>query len=240
MGDIPFIPAEWVKIYEMNPLNAFARYASIFIEQEYEEIDWQTYYEHYRALKEANTLERELPGLAEERIRIQQERWGGNYDPEALDYLDGLFNGLMATQNVNGALQMDQAIKICKLSYEIDCRIREGSDFDKALSAYDKLVKTAEFTPKNVKNLNDFDTTGEVIRWLEKRGWHNQYYDGVSRDIVDETIKNIQLFNQRLYTNESGIGDEISHRIEQLKSVKLNVDTNQHEDYFWTLINLMT
>ena len=113
---------------------------------------------------------------------------------------------------------MDQALKICKLSYEIDCRIRAGTDFDKVLGAYDKLVKTAEFTPKNVKNVNDFDTAGELIKWLEKRGWRNQYYDNVSKDVVDETLKNIQMFNQRLYTNESGIGDEITRRIEMLKT----------------------
>jgi hypothetical protein len=59
------------------------------------------------------------------------------------------------------------------------------------LSSYDKLVKTAEFTPKNVKNATDFDSVGELFRWLEKRGWRNKFYDDVTRDIVDETMKNI-------------------------------------------------
>jgi hypothetical protein len=136
----------------------------------------------------------------------------------------------MTTQNVNGALQVDQAIKICKMSYEIDNRIREGSDFDKLLSSYDKLVKAAEFTPKNVKNINDFDSVGELIKWLEKRGWKNAFYDGVTRDIVDETIKNFQNFNQRLYTNESGIGEQITERINGLKSVKQIED----ESYYGT------
>ncbi len=48
----------------------------------------------------------------------------------------------------------------------------------------------------------------------------NVYYDGVTQDIVDETIKNIQNYNQRLYTNESNIDDEITHRIENLKATK--------------------
>ena len=69
----------------------------------------------------------------------------------------------------------------------------------------------------NAKNASDFDSTGELWRWLEKRGWKNKFYDNVTRDIVDETIKNIQAYNQRLYTNESGIGDEISRRIDALK-----------------------
>lgn len=60
----------------------------------------------------------------------------------------------------------------------------------------------------------------ELFRWLEKRGWKNQYYDNVPKDVVDETIKNIQAWNQRLYTEESGIGDEITRRIEALKTAK--------------------
>lgn len=68
------------------------------------------------------------------------------------------------TQNINGDLQHDQAIKICKISYELDCRIREGADFDKMLSSYDKLIKTAEFTPKNVKNASDFESVGELCK----------------------------------------------------------------------------
>jgi hypothetical protein len=133
--------------------------------------------------------------------------------------LENLYSGLITTQNVNGALQVDQAIKICKMSYEIDNRIREGSDFDKLLASYDKLVKAAEFTPKNVKNINDFDSVGELIKWLEKRGWKNSFFDGVTRDIVDETIKNFQSFVQRLYINESNIGDEVTRRMEALKNV---------------------
>ena len=103
------------------------------------------------------------------------------------------------------------------MSYEIDRRIEEGTDFDKLLASYDKLVKAAEFTPKNVKNINDFDTFGEAAKWMEKNGWRNRFYDNVTRDIVDETIKNFQSFVQRLYVNESNIGDEVTRRMEALK-----------------------
>jgi len=124
------------------------------------------------------------------------------------------------TQNVSGALQIDQALKICKISLSLDSKIREGTDFDKMLASYEKLVKAAEFTPKNVKNASDFDSVGELVKWLEKRGFRNTFYDDVTRDVVDETIKNIQNYNQRLYTNESGIGEEITRRIEALKNAQ--------------------
>jgi hypothetical protein len=98
------------------------------------------------------------------------------------------------------------------------------------LSSYDKLIKAADFTPKNVKNINDFDSVGELIKWLEKKGWKNSFYDDVPRDIVDETMKNFQAFNQRLYTNESGIGEQITERLNNLKNVALI----EQESYYGT------
>ena len=231
IADIPFVPREWERLREMNEQDVFFRYACLFRETQYEGLGWSDYFKAYSALKAANRLEEELPGIAEQREQTLKEKWGANYDMEALMYLESLFNGLMATQNVNGSLQIDQAKKICKMSYEIDKRIEEGSDFDKLLSSYDKLVKAAEFTPKNVKNINDFDTFGEAIKWLEKRGWRNTFYDNVTRDIVDESMKNFQSFNQRLYINETSIGDEITRRIEALKSAAA---LEQQESYYGT------
>ena len=188
--------------------------------EEHEGIGWDDYFKEFQKLKEDGAIKQELPLLREEQRKELENRWGANYDDEALFYLENLYKGLMATQNVSGALQVDQALKLCKMSYEIDSRIRSGEDFDKILASYDKLVRIADFTPKNAKNANDFDSVGELYRWLEKRGWKNKYYDGATRDVVDETIKNIQAWNQRLYTEESGIGDEITRRIEALKTAK--------------------
>lgn len=219
-ADIPFIPSEWEKIHSMNPHGAFGKYAEVFLNEDYEGIGWDDYFKEFQKLKEEGDIKQELPLLREEQRKELENRWGANYDDEALFYLENLYKGLMATQNVSGALQVDQALKLCKMSYEIDSRIRSGEDFDKILASYDKLVRIADFTPKNAKNANDFDSVGELYRWLEKRGWKNKYYDGATRDVVDETIKNIQAWNQRLYTEESGIGDEITRRIEALKTAK--------------------
>lgn len=218
MADIPFIPKEWETIAEMNTSGVFYKYAQVFLRSEYDGITWGDYFELYRSLRDAGKLEDELPGISDDKRARLKKTWGATYDDEALEYLDSLYQGLLSTQNINGKLQMDQAQKICKMSYEIDRRIEEGADFDKLLSSYDKLVKAAEFTPKNVKNINDFDTFGEAVKWMEKNGWRNRFYDNVTRDVVDETMKNYQNFAQRLYTNESSIGDEVTRRLEALKT----------------------
>ena len=219
-ADIPFIPAEFERLHESNGDNVFQVYADVFLSSEFEGLGWKQYYEEFLRFKEKGHIEDELPILKEEKRKQLKEKWGSNYDDEELQYLENLLDGLLQTQNISGALQFDQALKICKISLNLDSKIREGADFDKLMGSYDKLVKTAEFTPKNVKNASDFESTGELIKWLEKRGFKSKFYDNVTRDIVDETIKNIQSYNQRLYTNESGIGDEITRRIEALKTIK--------------------
>lgn len=228
MGDIPFVPKEWNKFYEANGEDAFPFYARVFVSREYEGIGWDDYYNQFLELKQAKLIEDELPLLSEAKFGELGKKWGENYSQEELIYLEDLYNGILATQNVNGALQTKQAQQLCKISLELDSRIRAGVDFDKLLSSYDKLVKVAEFTPKNAKNANDFDSMGEFIHWLEKRGWKNKYYDGVKRDVIDEMMQNFEAFNQRLYTNESGIGEEISRRIEQLKMV----NQSEQEDIY--------
>lgn len=219
-ADIPFVPKEFERLHETNGRKVFHTYAEIFLSEEFSSFGWEDYNEEFRRLEEKGLLEFELPGIGKEKLQKLREKWGSNYDTENLLYLENLYNGLLATQNVNGALQSDQALKICKISSEIDRRIRDGEDFDKLLKSYDTLVKAADFTPKNTKNINDFDSIGELFSWLEKRGWRNKYFDNVSRDVVDETMKNIQAFNQKLYTNETGIGDEITRRIEALRNAK--------------------
>lgn len=217
---IPFIVKEWVRLSDLNGVEStWPVYARVFAEECYEKLGWGDYHKQYQKLRQVGLIEDEIPLLKEENAKALRQKWGSNYDPEELEYLENLYKGLLNTQNVNSELQNDQAKKICKLSLEIDSRVRAGDkDVDKFLSSYDKLVKIAEFTPKNTKNAADFDSFAEVGLWLEKRGRPNKFYDGTTRDVIDETLKNIQNYNQRLYVNEGGIGEEITERIEALKN----------------------
>lgn len=219
-ADIPFIVKEWTRLSELNGVEkTWPVYANVFAAEAYVGFGWADYNKQYMRLREVGLVEDEIPLVYEQKMADLRKKWGSNYDDDELYYLEDLYKGLMQTQNVNGALQIDQAQKICKLSLEIDSRIRAGDkEVDKFLSSYDKLVKTAEFTPKNTKNAIDFDSFAEVGRWLEKRGRQNKFYDGATRDVIDETLKNIENYNQRLYINEGGIGDEITQRLKALQS----------------------
>ena len=227
---IPFIVREWERIKDMTlPSETWPTYAKIFCSDDYISLGWSDYFRQYKKLKEVGLAEEEMPEIREQRYKDLRRKWGENYDEEELNHLEDLYRGLLNTQNINGALQIDQAQKLCKLSLEIDNRIRAGDkEVDKFMSSYDKIIKSAEFTPKNAKNATDFDSFAEVAYWLEKRGRQNKFYDNVTRDILDETLKNIEAYNQRLYINEGGIGEEITQRLNALH----NVNSLEHENFY--------
>lgn len=218
---IPWIVKEWERIKEMTlPSETWATYARVFAEQDYISLGWGDYFRQYKRLKEVGLIEEELPLIREQRYKDLGRKWGENYDEEELNRLEDLYRGLLNTQNLSGALQIDQAQKLCKLSLEIDNRIRAGDkEVDKFMASYEKIIKSAEFTPKNTKNATDFDSFAEVAYWLEKHGRINKFYDNVTRDVLDETLKNIENYNQRLYINEGGIGEEITQRLRALNVV---------------------
>lgn len=233
---IPFIVREWERLKDLNGEdNVWSVYSKVFASDTYRSLGWSDYFHQYEKLREASLIESEIPLLDEQRLKELHKVWGANYDEDDLMYLEDLYKGLLVTQNVNGALQIDQARKLCKFSLEIDSKIRAGDkDVDKFLSSYDKLVKIAEFTPKNTRNATDFDSFAELGLWLEKRGHQNKFYDDVTRDVIDESLKNIENYNQRLYINEGGIGDEITQRLKALESaneLEENIfDTKQEYD----------
>lgn len=232
-ADIPFVPNEWQKIYRQNKEKSFPFYNKIFLGKEYEGLNWKIYYDEFKKLENDGVIKRELPSLSDQEISNLQRKWGVNYSEEELDYLENLYKGIVSTQNVHGSLNVDQALKLCKISLEIDNRIREGAEIDKLLSSYDKLVKIADFTPKNVKNAGDFESVGELFSYLEKTGWENKFYDGAKRDVIDETIANIQNYNRRLYVNETGISEDIEKRLQALQHAQAmeEEDFNISDDY---------
>lgn len=231
-ADVPFVPGQWQKIYGDDAKDAFGIYMSIFRNEPYNTLDWGSYNRVYLTLEEEKRVEDAIPELRAEEERKLRMKWGQNYDNSELEYLENLHQGLLNSQNIVGALNEDQALKLCKISLIIEQKIREGADFSKDLRAYDDLSKLANITPKAVKDANEFNSVGEVMAYLEKTGFINKYYDGAVRDEVDFCIKDIKYWLQYLYVNESGVADEIELRINNLKeSAKMTGGVFNEEEF---------
>lgn len=231
-ADIPFVPEQWEKIYQGQGRSAFGIYASIFRSAPYDTLDWKMYNDVYLQVQEENRVTDALPSVRESQKRKLLMKWGQHYDEEELEYLENLHKGMMDSQNVVGALNEDQALKLCKISLIIEQKIREGADFSKELKSYDQLSKLANFTPKIIQDANEFSSVGEIFAYLEKKGWVNEYYDDVVRDEVDFSIKDIKLWNQYLYASDTNIPEEIEARIQNLKaSAKLSDEKFDEKEF---------
>ena len=214
-ADVPFLPQEWEKIYGADTNGWFATYCRVFGAKTYEGVNWQEYNDIYLKLHQSDQLKDEVPGYEEEKYKMLVKKWGP-YEHSELDQLEDLFSETVATQNVTTGNQIDQLKKICKTSLLIDERIAAGQPYKDLMDSYEKLIKTAELTPKNTKNSNDFDSFGEVGAYLESLGWLNKFYDGAVRDEVDETMKNVQNWTRKLCIGESTMTEEILQKINSL------------------------
>ena len=228
--DIPFLPQQWNELYEKNGFDAFGMYVSMFKNQEYETLDWETYNIMFLKLKEEERVEDAIPELKKNKLKLKRQRWGIDYDEIELEYLDNLYNGIVSTQSVVGSEQEDKAKKLCKIALRIEDKIRAGGDIDKDIRSYEMLSKSANFTPKSSESGEDFDSLGELFAYLEDSGWINKYYQDEIKDIVDETIKQYSLWVQNLYIKETGMAEEIQERIEQLKVSKDLIDEQYERD----------
>lgn len=216
-ADIPFLVEEWSQLYKYNKEKTFALYARMYKQGQYQNADWRDVNKRYKEYAEKEELHTLVPQLQEETYKKLRETWGENYTTSELITLEKLFQGILNTQNISTELQSTDVRRICKISLIIDNKIREGSDYKDDLANYDRLVKIAALAPKDVKNANDFNSVGEVFAFLEKKGWQNEFYNGEIKDVVDNTMKNNQLYVRNLYVNETGISDDIQKRIEGLK-----------------------
>lgn len=230
--NIPFLPDKWDGLWETFGEKAFSIYLKTLQDLQYDKIDWSQYNKDYLALKEKNQIGAILPLFTAAERHQMIVKWGANYDDEQLYYFENLYKGIITTQNITNYTQQDQLLKFCKLSLQVEDAIRNADPRLKdIISSYKALVDIIGLTPKNSKSTAGFDSAAELFTWLEKRGWVDEYYDGVMRDEVDLTMKNTQAFARRLYTQEPGMSDAIEARITRLENIsKLENDTDKAED----------
>ena len=217
--DIPFKIEMWENLKSGFGSGGFIEYCKIVNEESGygENIDWKKYNEQMKDEEEKGKLIERMPLLSAARVNELKKKWGFEYLPEDLEYLENLYEGIAKTQNITGVLQEDQARKLCKISLIIETKMRAGVDFKNELTAYKDTMAIAGFSQQKVKEANDFSSVGELFTYLEKLGWKPHYYRGAQRDIIDKMMKNIQGNIRQLYIGESSIPEEVERRIEGLK-----------------------
>jgi len=116
----------------------------------------------------------------------------------------------LEANNVSNPMQVDAIKKACKLSVSLDRAIINGvakeiNDFSKA---YQNFIKTAKIDDLITASSQDvISNIAEFVQFIEESGFKFNYYDDVSRDIVDKSLKDQQQFIRRLVMDSTGLSD---------------------------------
>lgn len=229
--DIPLIPNEWIDLYEVNGDKTLEIYTTKFFAQKSNRnVNWSEVNSSWRAKQENNTLNKEINIMNEDWLHKMRDAWGDNYDMREYEAMEALYDNIQKTQNIITGIQEDQARNLCRLSIIIRNKIQNSEDASKEMKTYNDLVKAAGFEPKNARSYGDFESIGELINYLVRKGYRPNFYDGKDRDMVDLTIKNQQAYLRRLVINEPNLPDLVQQRRDSYKLARQLDDDMDDED----------
>ncbi len=204
---LPFVEDIWEKSFEQdNPVGYYIKTMNLgqYLEMEAATIN------RVKAFSEAldiNPYEVQLSTLTNDERGYLKAKWGEHYDIIECIKLEEYAELMMEDYDIDTRSHHDYLQKIAKVSLIIDNMIRDGDykgvkDMSKTL---DDLMKSAGFSQsskKETKNENEFNAFGVIFEMAEKKGFIPKFHTSEPKDIVDETIKNVQNWTYQLIAKE--------------------------------------
>ena len=137
-----------------------------------------------------------------------QIKWGGGYTYSELISLEALFVNTLRTNDVSNPMQIDAIKKACKISIALDRAITQGDSkvINDLSKAYQNFIKTAKIDELiTATNKDVISNVAQLVQYIEDQGFEFNFYDNVDRDIVDKSLKDMQVFLQRLVSDSTGL-----------------------------------
>lgn len=211
--DLPFFVDTWTQLYKTHKEHTLSAYFNFIGDEKYATLDWSETNEKWKAAIEQGTLEQEVQDLGDEWLRKMRAHWSDTYTREDYLFLEGLYNDIVATQNVSTPILKKYAEDFCELTLQIKKGLRKGIETKKLMDARDNIIKIAEFTATNAKNVSDFDSVGELFLYLYRLGWRPNWAKE-KKDVVDITMHNVQQYLKRLVIGEGNLAEQVELREE--------------------------
>lgn len=175
--------------------------------------------------------ESEIPDLAQELTEDDRKalaiKWGRLYKPTEWIELESMYTEMMNSFDIQDADTMNTLILLCKTNLKMNQSIDIGDldGFQKLSKVSESLRKSAKFTAaQNKEQKNDYvDSVGELVAMCEKEGFIPRYVTDVPQDKVDLTLKDMNLYLNKLVTQDLGFGQQIE---DALKKIQIQKEIN--------------
>ena len=194
--------------------NVFKEYVSFFYNDEkkvYKDpslMSWKEVDKEWKLVRTHEELIIKIEAIKEGYMLRNQIKWGANYTFSELIALESLFVSTLKANDVSNPMQIDAIKKACKMSIGLDRAItREDSKEINDLSkAYQNFIKTARIDDLiTAADQNVLSNVAQLVQFIEDSGFEFEFYDNVSRDIVDTSLKDMQGFIRELVMGATGL-----------------------------------
>ena len=235
--DLPLDLDKWTKLYDTHGAHTLSAYFNLLLDDHYSALQWADENERWRMAREEGTIDDEIEVIHDAHMRQLKKTWSSAYSNDELEWLDGFYNRIVATQNVSTPILQEKARDFCELQLIIRKGLRSGMDVSKMMKQADDIVKTYHFEASNAKNVADFESVGELMVYYGKKGWHPNWHNE-PKDSIDFMLQNIQNYLKRLVINEGNFSEQVedarerynlTERLEQVENEAVELDENDIE-----------
>ena len=237
--DLPFDLNKWTQLYEIHKDHTLSAYFNTLLDEHYEALTWQDENERWRLARKEDVIDDEIEVVRNARIKRLKKDWSPSYKADELEFLEGYYNEIVATQNVSTPILKQRARDLCELTLRVKKGMREGVDVKKDMDAIAAIIKDCNFTANNAKSAADFESVGELMVYYGKKGWHPNWHTE-PKDSIDFMMENIQNYLKRLVVNEGNFAEQVedkkarynmTERLEAIENEKVEFDETSDIDY---------
>ena len=213
--NLPLKPNLWMRMSAMDGSKTFRLYVEEMADQNKESLYhatstqdlWKMANAEWELVKTHEELLAMMAPLRENYELRNKIKWGQKYSFDELIALESLFNRTMESNHISNPMQIDAVKKAVKMSVSLDQAIMRGDakEINDLSRAYQSFVKTAKIDELITEASDDvISTVADLVDYIEKQGFKFDYYDGVNRDIVDQSLEDIKQYIRRLVLDTSG------------------------------------
>lgn len=198
-------------------LKTMPGYGDLPSPQDFEEPVYEDYFATINPMPDSD-FDDDLTDEDRTRLRL---KWGKAYKPEEWIRLEQLYEGMMASYDIQQEGDLNTLILVCKTSLKAN-QLLDIGDIDgaqKATKMYENLMKAGKWTAAQNKaeDSETIDSIGELVAICEKEGFIPRYYTDGPQDLPDKVIMDMQKYTYDLITNETGLSTMIENAIKQIE-----------------------
>jgi len=218
-ANIPFVPNEWVKTYDTYGPDSLYQYSILMSKGEYFQRDWKEFNDLWEEKLQAGKMMEEMEELKSNYMNKMRIEWKMDGTFQKFLALENYYNNMLSSRIVKTEAEKDVLRKVCKIAYAADeaIEIGEPKAIKELTKVYMDMLKQADLLDNEMARKNEIDCVGRLFEHMEKSGWMPEFYDDDEKDIVDETIQDIQKTNRRLILGEESLGDTVEAKMRKAK-----------------------